>query len=70
VTTGGIGHRVFKSSIYYLNFLANVNPNHLFRDELECEMTIRGISCVGDVQFFRKLFRSIYLKTFLYGVMC
>ena len=68
VRTIRIGYRVFKLSIYYFNFLTNVNPNHLFGEGLEYDMTIRAISCEGDVQFFRKLFCSIYLKVFLYGV--
>ena len=36
-----------------------MNPNFLLKDELHCELKIRGISSDADVQTLRKLFRSV-----------
>jgi hypothetical protein len=39
--------------------LRSMNPNYLLKDELQDELSARGISSDSDVQTFRKLFRSI-----------
>jgi hypothetical protein len=36
-----------------------MNPNFLLKDELLCELGIRGISSDADVQTLRRLFRSV-----------
>jgi hypothetical protein len=36
-----------------------MNPNYLYKDELEYELGTRGVSSLGDVQLLHKIFRSI-----------
>jgi len=36
-----------------------MNPNHLLKDELQYELSARGISSDSDVQTLRRLFRSV-----------
>jgi hypothetical protein len=36
-----------------------MNPNYLFKDELNYELGVRGITSNADTQELRKLFRSL-----------
>jgi hypothetical protein len=36
-----------------------MNPNYLYKDELEYELGTRCVSSLGDVQLLRKILRSI-----------
>ena len=40
-------------------FLRSMNPNYLLKDELQYELSVRGISGDSDVQTLRELFRSV-----------
>jgi hypothetical protein len=35
-----------------------MNPNHPLKDELDYELCVRGVSCIGDVISLRKRLRT------------
>jgi hypothetical protein len=39
-----------------------MNPNHLAKDELLYELSVRGITSEGDTNSLRKLFQSVVTK--------